>query len=116
MVSDQFYFFLTQFFKLHSNYISIPIGTNIKTSRNFYLSGESHAGHYIPYMSDYILKKNKQISSNGKVDNIIINLKGIALGNPWIDPYYQYDAADFVHGHGLVSTGMCVYHTMYHMI
>lgn len=26
-------------------------------------------------------------------------------GNPWLDPYYQYDASEFAHGLGLISLG-----------
>lgn len=27
------------------------------------------------------------------------------VGNPWLDPYHQYDASDFAHGLGLISQG-----------
>ena len=104
-VAEQFYYFLIQFFKLHTNYVST--NNNMKITRNFYLTGESHAGHYIPYISDYILKRNNLITtnsnSNSKTDSILITLKGIALGNPWFDPINQYDVSEFAHGFGLIS-------------
>jgi hypothetical protein len=25
------------------------------------------------------------------------------VGNPWLDPFYQYDASEFTHGLGLIS-------------
>lgn len=42
-------------------------------NREFYLAGESYAGHYVPQLAHTILEQNKL--SN----NIIINLKGIAV-------------------------------------
>jgi hypothetical protein len=27
------------------------------------------------------------------------------VGNPWLDPFYQYDASEFAHGLGLISLG-----------
>ncbi|XP_058725186.1 serine carboxypeptidase 1-like [Vicia villosa] len=46
-------------------------------TRDFFITGESYAGHYIPQLADLIHSKNK----NHKP----INLKGIAVGNGWID-------------------------------
>ncbi|XVE59733.1 hypothetical protein DITRI_Ditri05aG0070000 [Diplodiscus trichospermus] len=48
-------------------------------TRNFYITGESYAGHYVPQLAYTILLNNK--SSN----QTVINLKGIAVGNGWID-------------------------------
>ncbi|XP_057953391.1 serine carboxypeptidase 1-like [Malania oleifera] len=45
-------------------------------SRDFFIVGESYAGHYVPQLAYTILLNNK---------NAIINLKGIAIGNAWID-------------------------------
>ncbi|XP_058223490.1 serine carboxypeptidase 1-like isoform X1 [Rhododendron vialii] len=48
-------------------------------SRDFYITGESYAGHYVPQLAYTIL-------SNNKITNqTVINLKGIAIGNPYID-------------------------------
>nr|XP_043629652.1 serine carboxypeptidase 1-like [Erigeron canadensis] len=48
-------------------------------TRDFYLTGESYAGHYVPQLAYKIL-------SNNKITNqTIINMKGIAIGNAWID-------------------------------
>ncbi|KAG0503571.1 hypothetical protein HPP92_003643 [Vanilla planifolia] len=40
--------------------------------RDFYITGESYAGHYIPQLANFIIRKNYQESSN------FINLKGVA--------------------------------------
>ncbi|MCD7464489.1 hypothetical protein HAX54_052850 [Datura stramonium] len=47
--------------------------------RDFYISGESYAGHYVPQLAHTILYHNK------KANNIIINLKGILIGNAVIN-------------------------------
>ncbi|XP_035832841.1 serine carboxypeptidase 1-like [Helianthus annuus] len=48
-------------------------------SRDFYITGESYAGHYVPQLAYTILHNNK------KTNQTIINIKGIAIGNAWID-------------------------------
>lgn len=98
VVNLHFYNFLIQFFTLHDRYTFIKDGH--KHTRPFYMSGESHAGHYIPCMSAYIMKKNLEVN-NG----LFIDIQGIALGNPWTDPYNQYDVSNFAHGLGLISQG-----------
>ncbi|KHN05141.1 Serine carboxypeptidase II-3 [Glycine soja] len=47
-------------------------------TRNFYITGESYAGHYVPQLAYTILVNNKFSQQN-------INLKGIAVWNAWID-------------------------------
>lgn len=48
-------------------------------TRDFFITGESYAGHYVPQLAYTIL-------SNNKITNqTVINLKGIAIGNAWID-------------------------------
>lgn len=55
-----------------------------------YITGESHAGigflilikgKFVPSIAEYIVKMNEQAGSKLK-----LNLKGIAMGNPWTDP------------------------------
>ncbi|XP_062020307.1 serine carboxypeptidase 1-like [Rosa rugosa] len=48
-------------------------------SRDFFIIGESYAGHYAPQLAHTILSKNNATKQTK------INLKGIAIGNPWID-------------------------------
>lgn len=73
-VADDMYVFLQQFLKEFPQY----------ANRDFYLTGESFAGHYIPAVSARILAGNSNPGAT------IIRLRGIAIGNGWIDPYLQY--------------------------
>lgn len=52
-------------------------------------------GHYIPSMMAYIQKQ-----PNPPIE---IPLSGAAIGNGWVDPYYQYAAAAAAYGHGIVD-------------
>jgi len=45
-----------------------------------YLTGESYAGHYIPFFADYLF--HNPIAG--------VKLGGVAIGNGWVDPFYQY--------------------------
>lgn len=51
--------------------------------RDFYLSGESYAGHYVPQLAQRIYDYNKKSS------HPIINLKGFIVGNAVTDYYYD---------------------------
>ncbi|KAL4461326.1 hypothetical protein ABPG72_016124 [Tetrahymena utriculariae] len=83
-VREDFYSFLTQFFAKFPQFIG----------RGFYISGESYAGQYIPAISRKILSKN----------NPKINFKGIAIGNGWVDPYYQQPAyGEYAFLNGLIN-------------
>ncbi|GER49872.1 serine carboxypeptidase-like protein [Striga asiatica] len=53
-------------------------------TRDFYITGESYAGHYVPQLADLILKKNQNSSQH-----TAINLKGIAIGNAYTDSIDQ---------------------------
>jgi carboxypeptidase D len=101
-VNNDFIRFLDDFFRLHSRYVSIVNGK--KTTRRLLFAGESHAGHYIPSIVAAIIKRNIAAAS----PEYIIPIEGIALGNPWIDPYHQYDASDIAHGLGIISIGQKV--------
>ncbi|KAI8999964.1 Alpha/Beta hydrolase protein [Gaertneriomyces semiglobifer] len=64
-----------------------------------YFSGESFAGTYIPYIANEILDGN----SGGSIQPAI-NLRGLIIGNGWIDPMRQYRAyLDFGRDHSLLS-------------
>lgn len=52
--------------------------------RDFYVTGESYAGHYVPQLSQAIVKYNQK---NGEE---IINLKGFMVGNALTDDYHDY--------------------------
>ncbi|AOW01259.1 pheromone-processing carboxypeptidase KEX1 [Yarrowia lipolytica] len=70
-VGDEMDSFMTQFLKLFPE----------RAHDDFYLAGESYAGQYIPY----IATKLQQTRT--------VDLKGLLIGNGWMDPanqYYQY--------------------------
>ncbi|EED95935.1 serine carboxypeptidase, partial [Thalassiosira pseudonana CCMP1335] len=86
-VDRDFHYFLEEFF-----FPNTPTGDESAEwmmKRPLYFSGESHAGHYIPSMMDFILKRNDG--------------NGAAIGNGWVDPYHQYAAADAAYGYGIIG-------------
>jgi carboxypeptidase D len=98
-VNTHLYRMLQGFFNLHDNFLTNSDGK--RQTREVYLTGESHAGHYIPVLAKYITEMNAKATGN----DIIINIAGLAIGNGWIDPFNQYDVSDFVHGLGVISLG-----------
>lgn len=92
-VNIDFYYFLKEFLSLHSD--KFLDGNTMK--RNLFFSGESHAGHYIPSMMNYIQKQNQ------KSPSITIPLTGAAIGNGWVDPTVQYSAHEAAYGYSLIG-------------
>ncbi|XP_063949828.1 serine carboxypeptidase-like isoform X2 [Daucus carota subsp. sativus] len=87
-VSDDLYDFLQEFFKAHPNY----------TNNEFFITGESYAGHYIPAFASRVHQGNKD------KEGIPINLKGFAIGNGLTDPAIQYKAyTDFSLDNKIIS-------------
>ncbi|XVE93332.1 hypothetical protein REPUB_Repub01dG0182900 [Reevesia pubescens] len=67
--------------------------------RDFFITGESYAGHYIPQLAHKILENNKNTNINS-----VIKLQGIAMGNALIDSETSYKGMyDFFWTHGLIS-------------
>lgn len=99
-VNTHFIIFLEEFFKLHSRFTFVD-ETNKRFTRKLIFAGESHAGHFIPSIIAAILKHNA-ISTK---DSLFIQVDGAAIGNPWIDPFHQYAAAEIAHGLGLITLG-----------
>ncbi|XP_050208903.1 serine carboxypeptidase-like 40 [Mercurialis annua] len=66
--------------------------------RDFYISGESYAGRYVPDLAHAILDNNK------KAGNPIINLKGILIGNAVInDETDNLGMYDYFATHAIIS-------------
>ncbi|GMP74784.1 hypothetical protein CsSME_00032098 [Camellia sinensis var. sinensis] len=66
-------------------------------SRIFYVAGESYAGKYVPELAELILDKNKD-------PTLLINLKGILLGNPeTCDAEDWKGLVDYAWSHAVVS-------------
>ncbi|KAI6675925.1 hypothetical protein NL676_036721 [Syzygium grande] len=67
-------------------------------NRDFYISGESYAGHYVPQLAHNILYNNK------KANKTLINLKGIIIGNAVInDETDQIGMYEYFASHALIS-------------
>lgn len=63
--------------------------------RDFYITGESYAGHYVPAIAHYLAFEETGLD---------LNLKGIAIGNGLTDPFEQYPAyATFSYENELIS-------------
>ncbi|XP_041008354.1 serine carboxypeptidase-like 45 [Juglans microcarpa x Juglans regia] len=69
---------------------------NYKDSE-FFLTGESYAGHYIPQLAALLMEYNR--NPNIKP----IKLKSIALGNPLLDIDISVQAGDYLWAHGAIS-------------
>ncbi|XP_020206678.1 serine carboxypeptidase-like 27 isoform X2 [Cajanus cajan] len=66
--------------------------------RDFYIAGESYAGHYVPQLAQIVNQKNKGIKDPD------INLKGFLVGNAVTDDYHDYIGTfEYWWVHGLIS-------------
>ncbi|KAH0671273.1 hypothetical protein KY285_025776 [Solanum tuberosum] len=73
-ISNDLYDFIQAFFNTHPEYVN----------NDFYITGESYAGHYIPAFASRVHQGNK------KKEGIHINLKGFAIGNGMTNPEIQF--------------------------
>lgn len=64
---------------------------------DFFVSGESYAGKYVPAVSHTIHKHNQ----NSKFK---INLKGLAIGNGLCDPEHQLEYGKYLYQIGLIDS------------
>jgi len=66
----------------------------------FYIIGESYGGHFVPTTAYYLLKAAEE----GVVP---VHLKGIGIGNGWVDPYHQYAGyGPFAYANNLISASV----------
>ncbi|GAA5912118.1 hypothetical protein JCM6882_003058 [Rhodosporidiobolus microsporus] len=78
--------FLVRFYQVFPEFVN----------HDTYIAGESYAGQYIPYIAQAILASSR----------IATRLKGLLIGNGWIDPYNQYPAyLDFALQAGVIKKG-----------
>jgi len=88
-VAEDLYQFLQSFFK-----------TNPQYNKNFFVFGESYAGHYIPATGARIVAGNARPAKG----DVVIDLKGLGIGNGWVDPIIQYGYyADYLYQAGLLD-------------
>ncbi|KAK7261306.1 hypothetical protein RIF29_27615 [Crotalaria pallida] len=87
-VSNDLYDFLQAFFKEHPQFVK----------NDFFITGESYAGHYIPALASRVHQGNK--ANQG----VHINLKGFAIGNGLTNPEIQYQAyTDYALDRGIIA-------------
>ncbi|MCL7028626.1 hypothetical protein MKW94_000722 [Papaver nudicaule] len=87
-VSNDLYDFLQAFFQKHPQFVN----------NDFFITGESYAGHYIPAFAARVHQGNKA------KEGIHLNLKGFAIGNGLTDPAIQYKAyTDYALDMGLIN-------------
>ncbi|KAL9258046.1 Serine carboxypeptidase 1-like protein, partial [Drosera capensis] len=68
-------------------------------SRDFYISGESFAGHYVPELAYTVIHHNDNVRNHTK-----INLKGIIFGNGVLNnPTDSRGRFDYLWSHALIS-------------
>ncbi|KAG5667966.1 hypothetical protein PVAND_015925 [Polypedilum vanderplanki] len=93
-VGDNLYNAMIQFFTLFPDL----------QKNDFYITGESYAGKYIPALGHAIHKKN----GNAKLK---INFQGMAIGNGLCDPQHQLVYGDYLYQLGLIDTkGREIFH------
>ncbi|KAF6211952.1 hypothetical protein GE061_012469 [Apolygus lucorum] len=88
-VGRDLYEALSQFFQLFPEY----------RMNNFFISGESYAGKYIPSLAHTIHEKNPMADEK-------INLKGIAIGDGLVDPKNMMVYSDYLYQHGLTDDNL----------
>nr|CAH7750800.1 unnamed protein product [Callosobruchus chinensis] len=85
-VGEELYDALQQFFRLFPEL----------RKNDFFMTGESYAGKYIPTLAHTILKHNSTAAEK-------INVQGLAIGNGFIDPKLQTGYAEYLYQIGLVD-------------
>lgn len=68
-------------------------------SHDFYIAGESYAGHYVPQLAELIFDNNKNVSERD-----YINFKGFMIGNALLDDETdQKGMIDYAWDHAVIS-------------
>lgn len=86
VIGENLYNALVQFFQLFPDL----------QKNEFYITGESYGGKYVPAVSYAVYKNNPGADT-------VINLQGLALGNGFTDPVNQLNYADYLYQLGLID-------------
>ncbi|MBA0842602.1 hypothetical protein Goarm_002419, partial [Gossypium armourianum] len=71
-------------------------------SHDFYIAGESYAGHYVPQLAELIFDNNKIVPKSD-----YINFKGFMIGNALMDDETdQTGMVDYAWDHAVISDGV----------
>ncbi|CAN6991154.1 hypothetical protein BRARA_A03014 [Brassica rapa] len=91
-VADDAYNFMVAWFARYPQY----------KSRDFFIAGESYAGHYAPQLAEQIYDRNKV-----KPKESFINLKGFIVGNPLTDDEYDNKGIlEYAWSHAVISDNL----------
>ncbi|CAN8270566.1 unnamed protein product [Cochlearia groenlandica] len=104
MTASDSHQFLIEWFKMYPEF----------QSNQFFVSGESYAGIYVPTLASQIVKGNRKVMRHNKSKKIskktkkvtepVINFKGYLVGNGVTDEKFDGNAlVPFAHGMGLIS-------------
>ncbi|CAL4956909.1 unnamed protein product [Urochloa decumbens] len=82
---------------------------------DFYIAGESYAGHYVPQLAELVYERNRHLEMKQR-----INLKGFIVGNAVTDYYYdEKGLVEFAWSHSVISdqlykhvTNVCNFRTI----
>ncbi|KAF1329200.1 Serine protease family s10, partial [Globisporangium splendens] len=77
-VGENVFYFLQGFLKKFPEY----------EGRDFFVTGESYGGHYVPAAAHYIWEQSKLNKSED--ETLKLNLKGLSIGNGLTNPLIQY--------------------------
>ncbi|XP_010522153.1 PREDICTED: serine carboxypeptidase-like 35 [Tarenaya hassleriana] len=73
-------------------------------SNEFYIAGESYAGHYVPQLAELIYDRNKGVAKDS-----YINLKGFMIGNAVINEATDMAGlVDYAWSHAIISDNLYV--------
>ena len=85
-VAEALWDFMSQFYFKYPQYDGLDV----------YLTGSSYAGHYLAASGQYSLMHDSTLSKN---------LKGVAIGNGWVDPNVQYQSyIDYAYQRNLITS------------
>jgi len=88
-IAQDFYAFMISFLTVFDDMQNFQV----------FITGESYAGMYVPYMAQYVLKHQAKSSLLGEIK---IDLRGVAIGNGAIDPLQDLSYAEYAYSHGLI--------------
>ncbi|XP_012460076.1 serine carboxypeptidase-like 34 [Gossypium raimondii] len=92
ITAEDSYIFLVNWFKRFPQF----------KSRDFYIAGESYAGHYVPQLAELIFDSNKIVPKSD-----YINFKGFMIGNALMDDETdQTGMVDYAWDHAVISDGV----------
>ena len=97
-VAEDFFLFLKSFLTVFTEYKDVEV----------FISGESYAGFYIPYMAAHIVKQQLGLEPDmgGQHPEPYVRLAGVAIGNGAIDDAIQFASySEYAYSHGLIPLG-----------